>query len=158
MTISIPDRGWVCKRSKPVSEYYKHLELLIAVLISRIQVREIQVAQYGSLNADPHIVNDKKEAERQLTEARSKLRLLHSGAHQILRPYVGLATFQEDDAPFFFGREKLVAELVQKVQQTSFLAVVGASGSGKSSVVRAGLVPTLKNGIFLVANTGDTSQ
>ncbi len=58
-------------------------------------------------------------------------------------PYCGLAAFTEDDARFFFGRDKLIAELTNKVYRQRFLAVVGASGSGKSSVVQAGLLPTL---------------
>jgi class 3 adenylate cyclase/WD40 repeat protein/energy-coupling factor transporter ATP-binding protein EcfA2 len=59
-------------------------------------------------------------------------------------PYQGLAHFEEADAPRFFGREKLVARLVGRLEEQSFLAVIGASGSGKSSLVRAGLVPALR--------------
>jgi WD40 repeat protein len=58
-------------------------------------------------------------------------------------PYQGLSAFGEEDAPFFFGREKFVDELVAAVQSKSLVAVVGASGSGKSSAVFAGLVPQL---------------
>src|SRR5205085_1534686 len=47
---------------------------------------------------------------------------------------------------FFFGRDALVSTLLQKVEHTSFLVVLGPSGSGKSSVVRAGLIPALKGG------------
>jgi WD40 repeat protein/class 3 adenylate cyclase len=61
-------------------------------------------------------------------------------------PYKGLRAFEEGDAPDFFGREELVEELVKRVGQTRFLAVVGPSGSGKSSVVRAGLIPALRRG------------
>jgi len=59
-------------------------------------------------------------------------------------PYRGLLYFREEDAPFFFGRAEDIAKLVQKVNQHRLVAVVGASGSGKSSVVRAGLVPELR--------------
>ncbi len=59
-------------------------------------------------------------------------------------PYRGLLYFREEDAPFFFGREAAIAQLTSAVQQHSLVAVVGASGSGKSSVVRAGLVPELR--------------
>ena len=58
-------------------------------------------------------------------------------------PYKGLASFSEADAAFFFGREELIEQLVPRLQASRFLAVVGASGSGKSSVVRAGLLPAL---------------
>jgi WD40 repeat protein/class 3 adenylate cyclase len=61
-------------------------------------------------------------------------------------PYKGLRAFDEGDAEDFFGREDLVDELVGRVRATRFLAVVGPSGSGKSSVVRAGLIPALRRG------------
>ncbi len=59
-------------------------------------------------------------------------------------PFRGLLPFREEDAPFFFGREDATARLVEAVARHPFVAVVGASGSGKSSVVRAGLVPRLR--------------
>ncbi len=55
-------------------------------------------------------------------------------------PYVGLAAFQADDADRFFGRDKLVTELRARVRQRRFAGVFGPSGSGKSSLLRAGLV------------------
>lgn len=61
-------------------------------------------------------------------------------------PYQGLAFFGVADQARFFGREALTAELVTYVREHPFLAVVGASGSGKSSVVRAGLVAALQQG------------
>ena len=63
-------------------------------------------------------------------------------------PYKGLATFDTDDAEYFFGREQLVAELVARLVGAPLLAVVGPSGSGKSSVVRAGLLPALAGGVL----------
>ncbi len=63
-------------------------------------------------------------------------------------PYKGLATFGVDDASYFFGRERLVAELVAHVVGAPLLAVMGPSGSGKSSVVRAGLLPALAGGVL----------
>ena len=66
-------------------------------------------------------------------------------------PYLGLKTFHRADAPFFFGREALTEWLVSDVRrmirsttEPRFLAIVGASGSGKSSVARAGLLYALK--------------
>lgn len=61
-------------------------------------------------------------------------------------PYKGLIYFNVSDARLFFGRERLTAELAAYLRTHNFLAVVGASGSGKSSVVRAGLVPALQRG------------
>ena len=59
-------------------------------------------------------------------------------------PYVGLRRFEERDAPLFFGRDATVAKLLQAVKDRRFTLVAGASGSGKSSLVRAGLVPILQ--------------
>lgn len=59
-------------------------------------------------------------------------------------PYRGLAAFKEEDAPYFYGREEVTQRLVSKVKHSSLVAIVGASGSGKSSVVFAGLAPKLK--------------
>ncbi len=61
-------------------------------------------------------------------------------------PYVGLAAFQPEDAERFFGRENLTDELVSRVRAGRFLAVFGASGSGKSSLLRAGLLPRIRTG------------
>lgn len=61
-------------------------------------------------------------------------------------PYVGLAAFQEQDADRFFGRETLVQNLVARVSSARFVVIAGPSGSGKSSLVRAGLIPALKKG------------
>ncbi|MCZ6553138.1 MAG: toll/interleukin-1 receptor domain-containing protein, partial [SAR324 cluster bacterium] len=62
-------------------------------------------------------------------------------------PYRGMRAFREEDAPLFFGREAFTEKLVKEVTRRSMIAVVGASGSGKSSVVRAGLVPHVRKGI-----------
>jgi energy-coupling factor transporter ATP-binding protein EcfA2 len=59
-------------------------------------------------------------------------------------PYRGLLYFREEDAPFFFGREAAVQKLAEAIKKQTFLTVVGASGSGKSSLVRAGLIPSLR--------------
>jgi WD40 repeat protein len=61
-------------------------------------------------------------------------------------PYRGLEAFEEEHAEFFFGREADVQRLLEKLKGTRFLAVLGASGSGKSSLVRAGLIPAVRNG------------
>jgi WD40 repeat protein/serine/threonine protein kinase len=61
-------------------------------------------------------------------------------------PYKGLAAYQPEDARFFFGRESLIDELVRRMQLHNILVVGGSSGSGKSSLVRAGLIPALHAG------------
>jgi WD40 repeat protein len=61
-------------------------------------------------------------------------------------PYKGLEPFQSEDAEWFFGRNELVAELGVRLSETAFLAVIGPSGSGKSSALRAGLLPAVWSG------------
>lgn len=58
-------------------------------------------------------------------------------------PYVGLVAFQEEDADRFFGRDMLVTELLARLRQCRFLGVFGASGCGKSSLLRAGVTARL---------------
>lgn len=61
-------------------------------------------------------------------------------------PYRGLEFFDESHADYFFGREELTAQLLKKVVDERFVAVTGPSGSGKSSLVRAGLIAQLRQG------------
>lgn len=62
-------------------------------------------------------------------------------------PYLGLAAFGESDAKHFFGRDDQIAALVERLRRQRLLIVTGASGSGKSSLVLAGLVPALRRGV-----------
>ncbi len=71
------------------------------------------------------------------------------GARKLIagdNPFIGLRPFGVADADVFFGRETQVAMLVERLRDTRFLAVVGASGGGKSSLVLAGLIPALEGG------------
>lgn len=61
-------------------------------------------------------------------------------------PYPGLVAYQERDAELFFGRERLTSDLAGRINSSRFLCLAGPSGSGKSSVVRAGLLPALRSG------------
>jgi WD40 repeat protein/DNA-binding SARP family transcriptional activator len=70
-------------------------------------------------------------------------------------PYVGLRTFHETDADRFFGRDGDVARLLDRLDRSRFLAVLGPSGSGKSSLVRAGLLPALRAGALPGSDTWD---
>ncbi|MGH2408084.1 MAG: hypothetical protein ACRDF7_08420, partial [Candidatus Limnocylindrales bacterium] len=80
--------------------------------------------------------------------ARERLRLSGQAGTDDLEacPFKGLVAFDVGDADVFFGRERLVAEMVGRMAGSSFLGVVGPSGSGKSSAIRAGLVPALAAG------------
>ena len=59
----------------------------------------------------------------------------------------GLRPFEEDEEHLFFGRENQIDQLSSKLSQNHFLAVIGASGSGKSSLVKSGLIPVLHSGL-----------
>lgn len=69
-------------------------------------------------------------------------------------PFPGLRAFSETDAPIFFGRGAETSELVKRVEASRFTAVVAASGSGKSSLVAAGLIPRLKANAIVSGETG----
>jgi hypothetical protein len=71
----------------------------------------------------------------------------HDPSEPEICPFRGLAPFDSAHAEYFFGRERLVAELVARLVGSTLLAVVGPSGSGKSSAVRAGLLPALADGV-----------
>ncbi|TKK71763.1 WD40 repeat domain-containing protein [Ilyomonas limi] len=66
-------------------------------------------------------------------------------------PFVGLRSYESHESILFFGRQDQTIELLQKLHLFRFLAVIGSSGSGKSSLVKAGLIPRLKAG-YLVKN------
>jgi WD40 repeat protein/DNA-binding SARP family transcriptional activator/ABC-type cobalamin/Fe3+-siderophores transport system ATPase subunit len=110
-----------------------------------------------------------REDSARFTDAVADLRGLHEHTQQVARlatgqgppdaeledrpaaavcPYKGLARFEPSDAEFFFGRERLVAELVTHLVGAGLVGVVGPSGSGKSSLVRAGLLPALREGVL----------
>src|SRR5712671_3574140 len=70
-----------------------------------------------------------------------------------INPYPGLRPFREQEEVLFFGREKQIDAMVDKLAETHFLAVVGTSGSGKSSLVNCGLRPALHRGLMASAGT-----
>ncbi len=80
----------------------------------------------------------------------SRTTSLRRSESELTNPYKGLLAFDDGDTDRFFGRESLVNELVERFSamtvQSRCVVVVGPSGSGKSSVVRAGLVPALRHG------------
>jgi KaiC/GvpD/RAD55 family RecA-like ATPase len=86
------------------------------------------------------------EALQRLLDAVSHPVLTDDAHRPDLNPYRGLEIFDEAHAPFFFGREKFIDDLFARLteRRKKFVAVIGASGSGKSSVVRAGLIPRLR--------------
>jgi hypothetical protein len=67
------------------------------------------------------------------------------------RPFVGLRPFKTHETLIFFGRQRQIVELLERLHRTRFVGVIGSSGSGKSSLIYAGLVPALQAG-FLVGD------
>ncbi len=72
---------------------------------------------------------------------------------EVQNPYKGLRAFQMADAADFFGREALSKRLLDQLENNRFLAVVGPSGSGKSSVLKAGVIPALRQGALPASET-----
>jgi DNA-binding SARP family transcriptional activator/WD40 repeat protein len=104
---------------------------------------------------------DLRASEEQIVERVRDLRLADERVQLVARadatdafdlpivcPFRGLAPFDVADSGYFFGRERLVGTLVARLVGAGLLAVVGPSGSGKSSAVRAGLVPALGAGVI----------
>src|ERR1051325_5759396 len=140
------------RRREPLAQ----LELSIAVGYSEAQIGRLEKNQrrpdLTSLKAlfipAFHLEDDPKLIDRFLELARSSRQ--EDAPAPGIAPYKGLLFFDESDAELFFGREALTAHLVERVSELSldsslrFLAVVGASGSGKSSLARAGLAVALQ--------------
>lgn len=72
----------------------------------------------------------------------------------ITNPFPGLRPFETEEYRLFFGREGQADELTARLSRSRFLAVVGTSGSGKSSLIRAGLMPALRGGMMKGAGSG----
>jgi len=88
------------------------------------------------------LVKEERRLVTQVADLRERLARLV----QIPCPYRGLEPFEPDHAPFYFGRDTMLERLVARVNEASLVTVVGPSGCGKSSLVRAGLVSTLRQG------------
>lgn len=71
----------------------------------------------------------------------------------LFNPFPGLRPFEPDENHLFFGREKEIDELLRRLRSTRFLSVVGTSGSGKSSLVRSGVIPSLHSGFMVTAGS-----
>ena len=103
-----------------------------------------------------------QELERAILVQDPALNLIASGRsrhtttrERLVCPFKGLAPFEAADAEFFFGRERLVEELVARLEATTLLAVIGPSGSGKSSLLRAGLLPAIEKWQQVVMRPGE---
>ncbi|MFK4797114.1 WD40 repeat domain-containing protein [Streptomyces sp. MPA0124] len=87
---------------------------------------------------------DPAEWERRWRTASAEAAALAAAAEETRPPYRGLTRYEPDDAALFFGRDRLVDRLESLTRGHRFTAVFGPSGSGKSSLLRAGLIPRLR--------------
>jgi energy-coupling factor transporter ATP-binding protein EcfA2 len=71
----------------------------------------------------------------------------------LVNPFPGLRPFEAAETHLFFGRDGQSSEIVARLERQRFIAVVGTSGSGKSSLVRAGLLPLLEGGFMASAGS-----
>jgi DNA-binding SARP family transcriptional activator/class 3 adenylate cyclase/WD40 repeat protein/KaiC/GvpD/RAD55 family RecA-like ATPase len=122
--------------------------------------REVRAAAERASEARVRLVASRGELadgieglQRLIEHRQLQLASLSSAADGLRVPYRGLQAFGSDDADLYFGREELVAELVTRVASAPLVLVVGASGSGKSSLVSAGLLPALETGVVWDAGT-----
>jgi WD40 repeat protein len=144
---------------EPAERYSTCRELAgaaLAVAVDEASRRLVDVASRAAAGR-----SDLSEVEAELTGKVIDLQLAREQARALsgpvtparvaaegLCPFKGLASFEPVDADYFFGRERLVAELVARLVGAGFLGIVGPSGSGKSSVLRAGLLPALAGGVL----------
>ena len=126
--------------------------------------REVRAAAERASEARVRLVASRGELAdgieglQRLIEHRQLQLASRSSAPDSLRaPYLGLEAFGSDDADLYFGREELVAELVTRVASAPLVVVVGASGSGKSSLISAGLLPALDTGVVWDTGTWSAS-
>src|SRR4029079_4819360 len=95
-------------------EQSAHLQSLIDTRRRRQRVLELQRARFGEGTVPAHLVLELEDVRRELRQPLAELRRLRPGSVFERAPYLGLLTFQEHDAERFFGRDVLVAELVER--------------------------------------------
>jgi WD40 repeat protein/DNA-binding CsgD family transcriptional regulator len=126
-------------------------EIAARLFISK-KTASVHVANIkGKLGATTRVEIAVVGARLGLVEAVDGAPVVHDGVHParaVVCPFKGLASFEPDDASYFFGRETVVAQMIARLAGSTSLAVIGPSGSGKSSLLRAGLIPALRDGVL----------
>jgi DNA-binding SARP family transcriptional activator/class 3 adenylate cyclase/WD40 repeat protein/type II secretory pathway predicted ATPase ExeA len=114
---------------------------------------QAQLAEFRLSTSQQAVADEVVGIQRVVEQRRRQLATREPDPSVSPCPYKGLMHFDVEDAPWFFGRERLVAELAAHLVTRPVIAVVGPSGSGKSSLVRAGLLPALAAGALPGSNT-----
>lgn len=131
-------------RSRPVRPERPNFEVFVDTCL-RVAAQSGHALPVGL--ADQHAWDDAYRALRERTEEREAPRPAPRRVPEdAAPPYRGLESFGSADARFFFGRDDLVGTLLDRSGDGGLLVVTGASGSGKSSLLRAGLIPALARG------------
>ena len=129
----------------PQSDLYSFAATLRALLGGRTSCLPVELDQLLCRSTDV-VAARRSESVAEFVDAwhRAVKGVARATTTVLRNPYKGLRPFAEADARDFCGRNTLTGELVTAVEQSPFVAVVGPSGSGKSSLVQAGLVPRLR--------------
>ena len=143
-----PPEEWLLAASRGVPAMIHQLADEWAQKAARDAARRIEagVKRTAIQRSELRSMERELAADVVVLEAARENEAIDGGA--VVCPFKGLASFQVADAPYFFGRERLIAALVARLVGAPLLAIVGPSGSGKSSVLRAGLMPALAAGVL----------
>jgi len=120
----------------------KHIDAQIAEIETNLLLIAEQKYQYVQQETIPlDLIKNERRLQAELDELRARRERIRSGTN----PYRGMEPFDRQHVANYFGRDAMTAKLVNRLHSSNFVAVVGASGSGKSSLVRAGLAKALSS-------------
>ncbi|GAA2275477.1 hypothetical protein GCM10010402_34790 [Actinomadura luteofluorescens] len=124
--------------------HYSSTTLAEAAAGRKLPTLEVALAYVRACGGDPAVWEERwRSAVAESPSPSSEGPEIGGGDQEQRAPYAGLAAYGPQDAEWFFGRERLIEDMVSRVRTQRFLAVFGASGAGKSSLLRAGLLPEI---------------
>ena len=139
----------VARRQIAVQPWHEEAHRLVMLALARSGQRNAALAQYEQcraiLDAELGVEPDAETSELyQRIRSGLPLATMAWADASLANPYRGLRAFRETDAGNFHGRERITQQLVETVQRRPFVALIGRSGSGKSSLLHAGLIHRLR--------------
>jgi WD40 repeat protein/DNA-binding winged helix-turn-helix (wHTH) protein len=140
--------GWLLEASSGVP---LHVHALAGQWARREAARRVGATAGRAADGRVELRSLEEELEQGIVDAQTadeQVSLLQDREDHVVCPFKGLAAFEVSDAKYYFGREQLVAELVARLVGAPLVGVIGPSGSGKSSALRAGLLPALASGVL----------